>query len=459
MSVLTILTMLALAVPALADEERVWTRRYDPSSGTDKWEQLAKGPGGNVYVLGTSGGCLSQRLVIAKYSPGGRRLWVRTFTGKTLGGTTGEALAVDGKGNAFVTGHETYSGTGGRHIFLFKLANRTGKRIWLKRFDGPATAGNDLAYDLALGPKGAIYVCGTTTAVAGGLDALLLKYIDKGRRATRVWKRTYSNPAAPPLLDEDVARSVVRDSKGRIYFGGYSHDGVSRANAFIRRVTTKGKTVWTKRFEHMGSGGDEILDDLAAGGGFVAGGGYQTPAPPPDFASDYDAFVVRIAADGSNARYDIVDTVLGYSMVNDVAVDASGDIVAAGRHEIGTTSVYAAWLTKWDRGLTWEWTRTYESPAVGQSAIFDSVATGAGGSIYCGGQSNTGFITGFDFLLVKYSAGGVRQWADPYDDKLASHSDHCQAVLYVGGSRPAVYGAGRGGAGTGEEALLVKYRR
>ncbi len=47
---------------------------------------------------------------------------------------------------------------------------------------------------------------------------------------------------------------------------------------------------------------------------------------------------------------------------------------------------------------------------------------------------------------------------DAYDDRLASKTDECHAVLYMGESKPGVYGSGRGGATDLGEAVLIKYQ-
>lgn len=60
---------------------------------------------------------------------------------------------------------------------------------------------------------------------------------------------------------------------------------------------------------------------------------------------------------------------------------------------------------------------------------------------------------------MKYSAAGMRLWASAQDDLDTNQADGCEAMLYVGGSRPRVYGAGRGGATDRGEALPVKYVR
>jgi hypothetical protein len=441
------------AATAQGTDHRIWVRPYNYSDGNEIWYETAKGPFGSVYVAGlrTDGG-MDGRIIVAKYSRGGKRLWLRVYAGYVPGDAGFGALAVDAKGNAFVTGEEQWPELAGRHIFLVKFGNSTGKRLWVRRYNGPATTGNDQAKDIALGAKGAVYVAGARTATGGGFDALLMKYVDKGAGATRAWVRTYAKTSAPPLMNTDLAESVVVDPKGRVYFGGSSDDGTGHYQAFIRRVKTTGGTVWTKRFPHATPGNTDFLVDMATTSGFVVGAGYYYG----DAATGTNGVLWKVPAAGAAP---VVETRAdpGDESFSAVACDRAGAVVAVGRKEHPTTHVDAGWLFKlrkegWGQQL-------YASPDPTQPAVFTSVAVGASNAIYCGGQANSGVITGFDFVVAKYTDYMLFRWADSYDDQHASGTDLCNSVLYIGGSYPGLYGAGIGGASPGREALLVKYER
>lgn len=451
---LALLAPLAAAGTAGAADQRLWVRHFAYSDGNDFWTHIAAGPSGSVYVAGWGNAeALSERAMVAKYTGSGRRVWVKTFAG-FAGATMATGLAVDARGNAFVIGSERYPSTPESHIFVMKLSSRTGKRVWLKRYDGPAPAGHDFAHDIALGPKGAVYVTGTTTTADSGFDALLLKYVDKGGSAAQVWKRTLRNASAPPLLDADEARRVVVDDDGRVFWAGKSDKGTGKYRAFVRRVTPAGKTVWTDRIAMDATESLGVIDlELFPAGGVVVAG-VRSPVP----ATGTDTFVKRYTALGA-ARFLRVLAGPHDEIAYDLAVDPAGNIAVAGQLIDDVTHHATAWVVRGDAKFSGRWQKTYASSDPSQPAVFNALAMSPAGALFCGGRVNVGFITGNDFTMVKYSATGGRRWVEVYDDLDANRSDECRAVLYVGGDTPGVYGAGFGGATDGGEALLVKYRR
>ena len=451
---LAALVVLLLAADAAgAATYRVWDRHYAPTTGYDSWSFITKGPSGTVYVAGTrnleSG---KDRLVVAKYTAGGKRAWLRTYAGR--GVAWASALAVDVRGNAYVAGQEMRTGATFAPMCLLKLANRTGRVTWVQRYHAPGSAFGDFPGGIALGANGAVYVAGSVMTAGGGWDAALLKYTDKGSRASRAWVRTYGYSKAPVDDNADRGVRVVVDGRGRVYWGGESSDGTGRTISFVRRVkVATGGPVWTRR---IWADDDELsLIDLAA---FPSGGVVLAALRSWTTDRGSGVYVSRFTARGSKVFGTLIDGPDG-ERVYDLAVGANGDIAVAGTRAKSSPTLQSAWVARGDRRFRLPWQATYEAPQAGDYASFTSVAVGAAGAVYCGGSAGIGFITGYDFLMVKYSAAGGRLWVDPYDDLAASGRDACLAVLYVGGSRPGLYGAGHGGATPGGEAVLVKYKR
>lgn len=449
----TFLFALSVVAAASAADQRSWVRHYPGSSGSDSWDYIAKGPSGTIYVAGWRNAEMpNERAMVAKYTASGKRVWLRTFAGVT-GDTVATGLAVDSRGRAFLIAHEQYGG-GTTHIALVKLASRDGRRVWVKRYNGPGATGSDLARDVAVGAKGAVYVTGGTETAASGYDALLVKFVDKGARAARSWVRTYRNPSAPPLKNADIGQRVVVDSRGRVFWAGSSDQGTGHPTAFVRRVRVKnGGAVWTDRVANDVNVNLSLVDLEA----FPTGGVVSASVRGPSGPSGTDAVVTRYTYRGGK-RFKVTLAGADHEVVNDLAVDRSGNIAVAG-YVLGTAGT-SAWVVRGNALFTGRWERTFDSPMAGEAAVFEAVTMSPGGAVYCGGRSNTGFITGYDFTMVKYSAGGDRRWVDVYDDQYApSKAEWCHAVLYVGGSKPGLYGAGLGGAPSSGEALLIKYRR
>jgi hypothetical protein len=446
------LVMLMAAEAAGAVTHRIWDRHYAPTAGNDAWSTVVKGPSGTVYVAGTRAIESSDRIVVAKYTAGGRRVWLRTFAGRGYAWAT--ALAVDARGNAFVTGQESMPGQTYARLCLLKLASRNGRIKWVQRYHAPGSSVGDFPRGVAVGAGGAVYVTGSIMSSGSGWDGVLFKYTDKGSRAKRTWIRTYKDRKAPEGDNADQGIGVVVDGRGRVYWGGTSTDETGRGVTFLRRVkAATGGPVWTRRI--WADERELALVDLEPfpGGGVVLAG-------VRSWTSDTStgAYVSRYTAGGAKVFGTLIDGPDG-ERVADLAVGASGDIAVAGSRTDSSPLLQSAWVVRGSRTFDLPWQTTYDSPQTGDYAMFTSVAVGAGGVVYCGGTAGIGFITGHDFLVTKYSTSGTLLWADPYDDLDASQTDSCYAVVYVGGSRPGLYGAGRGGATPGGEAVLVKYQR
>ncbi len=165
----------------------VFIAKYD-SGGGFQWVRWAGGPdsdvgkgiavdsAGNVYVTGmfestvnfgdtllTSRGFTD--VFVAKYASSGNLLWVKQAGGS--GAEVGNSIAVDGNGNAFITG--IYWGTamfgdfaltnksgGTWDIFVARLDN-TGNFLWARSAGG---AGPDYGNAISVGRDGSAYVTG-----------------------------------------------------------------------------------------------------------------------------------------------------------------------------------------------------------------------------------------------------------------------------------------------------------
>ena len=112
------LLLLALAmlwaVPCFAQKvDTAWVRRYNGSvNGHDYATDIAVDGSGNVYVTGFSAGSgTTYDYATIKYHPTGDTAWVRRYNGPGNFIDHGNAIAVDGSGNVYVTGSSYGSGT------------------------------------------------------------------------------------------------------------------------------------------------------------------------------------------------------------------------------------------------------------------------------------------------------------------------------------------------------------
>lgn len=156
---------------AAADGALQWEARYD-SGGGDVPSALALDGSGNAVVTG-----MGSR--VFKYAAGnGALLWTQPLAT----GLSGDSVAIDANGDVVVGANNNSD------LNTFKYAGATGTLIWSAHYNGPVN-GDDRTYSkysLAIGPNGEVVVTGGSdgsTNYAGtrlNKDFLTIKYVTLG---------------------------------------------------------------------------------------------------------------------------------------------------------------------------------------------------------------------------------------------------------------------------------------
>lgn len=196
------------------DGEEEWVARYDgPDSGDDDASAVAVDEAGNVYVTGSSFGGWesSYDYATVKYDAAGVQQWAARYDGPGNSTDQAFALAVDGSGNVYVTGHST----GAESIdYATVKYNASGDEQWAVRYDGPDGSG-DNASALAVDVAGNVYVTGGSASTDDPGDYATLKYNAAG---VEQWVARYDGPAS----DSDWASALALDAGGNVYVTGSS---------------------------------------------------------------------------------------------------------------------------------------------------------------------------------------------------------------------------------------------
>jgi PQQ-like domain len=175
-----------LAYDAATGEQR-WLRRYDgPADGYDFGQDIAIGPGDELYVTGYSDGVdsWSDYATISYEGATGQRRWVDRYDGPAHDSDTARAIGItpDGSG-VFVTG---WSFGLDSVDFPFDILTvgydaSNGHRQWVRRYNGPSN-GSDGGNDLVVAPGGSsVYVAGFSDRAGAGsnFDYLTAAYADR----------------------------------------------------------------------------------------------------------------------------------------------------------------------------------------------------------------------------------------------------------------------------------------
>jgi hypothetical protein len=346
-------------------------------TGEDPCAGMALDGSGSIYVTGQTGSVLFpttlgaymtmkgdiNTVYVSKINSDGSNLVYSTFlSGNQYESSTG--IAVDGSGNACVTGYTTSplfpvtfgafqtSYKGDNEVFVTEL-NPDGSDLIYSTFLGGI--GNDLAQGIAVDGSGYIYVTGytgstnypiTSGAYGGNTDAFVTKLNPIGSGSSDLLYSIYLGGS-----DGDYGSGITVDAGGNAYVTGMTNSmdfpttmlavypspfGVQ--DVFITKLNPNGTTLLYSTYLG-GSGYDEsskITID-ASGNAYVTGftsstdfqttpGAYQTLKG----GSGRDAFVSKLSADGSSLGFSTYLGGSGEEMPRSILVDGGGYVYVAG---------------------------------------------------------------------------------------------------------------------------------
>lgn len=296
------------------------------------------------------------------------------------------------------------------------------------------------------------YTYGNGVSVAGsysGKNVILVKYNSFG---TALWARSVTSGTG-----DSIFNSVVVDALGNIYATGYQFGtgncaygvGVNVAgthsceNIVIVKYNSLGNAQWARSISSFGTSYSEfksvavdVLGNIYAVGHQNGNGSYNYGSNiSVDGSSSYtNAVLVKYNSLGTTLWAKSITTGTGYSRFQSIAVDASGNIYAAGyqagpgKYTYGTdvsvagTSSGNVVLVKYNTSGTALWAKSITAGT--DSSIYTSVAVDASGNIYAAGcQGGTGSCTygvgvsvagsysDENVVLVKYNSSGNALWA------------------------------------------------
>ncbi|MBT4644453.1 MAG: hypothetical protein HOC09_37110 [Deltaproteobacteria bacterium] len=265
------------------------------------------------------------------------------------------------------------------------------------------TSGDDIAYGIAIGSDGGIFITGETGGslngenYTGGKDAFLMKF---GSSGVHQWTKQFGTSS------DDFGSAIVLDSAGNIYITGQTQgelDGNSNTgghDVFLTKYNSSGTKLWTKLWGSISDDWSGAITVDNAGYIFITG----TIAP-------HGSNIMFFAKYNSSGVFQWDKQWNNSSQGNGISVDSSGNIYIAGHTH--TATVWDQYLAKFDSSGTLLWAKPTSNAGYdyGHGIVQDSA-----GHIYVPG-STTGSIGGNtnlgsnDIILVKYDTDGNIQWA------------------------------------------------
>ncbi|MBK9063704.1 MAG: SBBP repeat-containing protein [Acidobacteria bacterium] len=429
-----------------------------------------------------------------------------TYLGGT-GNDIGQAIAVDGNGNAYVTGGTTstlFPGTGGSPIqpnllgsgdvFVTKL-NATGTATVYSTYLGGS--GLDTAYAIAVDSTGAAYVTGETDSptvagignipypkvgaiqgvYGGGGDAFITKINPAGNALVYSTylggsgtERGYGI-AVDAFFDAYVTghtSSVNGPGNFPTVFPFQSQNGsIGSFDAFVTRINAAGNGLVYSTY--LGGNGSEYSLDGGAiavdadGNAYVGGttassnfpGAGTSTIQPGNGGGTSDGFVVKFNAAGSALFYSTYLGGTAYDAVNGIAIDSARNAYVAGYTDsinFPTASPLQparggpgedAFVAKLNVAGNALTYSTYLGGSGGERAYAIAV-DGGGNATVCGFTSSTDFPTVAPFQSVRGGTG------DAFVSRLNAAGSALTYSTYLGGSTGGehAYGIALDGAGS-----------
>jgi uncharacterized delta-60 repeat protein len=438
----------------------LYTAKYASMDGATLWEknlnELVEGASGAGQALAIDG----TGNVVVSYSTRGKFGLYRTDYTAKYGGTDGvliwkkrfataddaaektagvSAVALDGNGNAVVTGiSEDGDGSNGIY-YTAKYAATDGALLWEKRyFQTVDFSVNFFTPGWAVGvdSRGNVVVTGLSNNGAGGLYTA--KYA--ANDGALLWEK--HSQVAPVRTDSWLSPySVALDERDDLVVAGTSFNGRNADFFAAKYAATDGAQLWDQRYD----GNPVNYADLPAAVAVDGLGDVLVTGNSRNEKGESDIYTAKYAAaDGAllwEQRHDD-----GYDYATAMAVDGTGNVVVTGStyNAFGIApnlNFYTAKYAATDGTLLWE--RRYNGPAkLNDSAV--AVAVDGRGNVVITGSSGKSTEPGLNELdelyTAKYAAAdGALLWEKRYHGP-ANRNDFAVAVAVDANSNVIVTG-------------------
>ncbi|MFH1278463.1 MAG: PQQ-binding-like beta-propeller repeat protein [Candidatus Eisenbacteria bacterium] len=317
----------------------------------------------------------------------GEFLWYKAYGSQEGLDESVYDIAVDGAGNAFVTGRQM-NGDGGDDIMTMKLRASDGEILW-RVHEGGAAMLADRGWAIAVGPDGHPVVTGVLTTAADPALYCTVKYdSDDG---SEIWKKTF--PGAVNYVETEAGWLAVLGD-GDIVMANRTWTTLTSYDVVLHRYDgTTGDTAWTTTYNSGGTAGDDprFMTRDGAGDILVAGirsGNYMVAK----FDASDGGLLWDASYDGPSGGYDRAAYVMEGS---------GGEILATGFST--------------GEGTSWDVTTVGFDPADGAElwAVHFDPGEGRGDEGKCLAISDLGDVyvvgygdfeaTGSDMLALRYS--------------------------------------------------------
>jgi len=199
---------------------------------------------GNVFVTGHSVGSYPSGVydyATVAYSGVGEPLWTNRYSAEQdLVDSRPAAIAVDSNGKVFVTGALVPSSTNFYYDYFTLAYSVTGQRLWTNRYDGPAN-GDDRARAMAVDSSGNVFVTGASVGTNGYHDYATVVYSGGG---AWLWTTRFNGPGA----GDGQVKGIALDRGANVFVTGAAVNSGGYYGYFTVAYSSAGLPLWTNSY-------------------------------------------------------------------------------------------------------------------------------------------------------------------------------------------------------------------
>jgi hypothetical protein len=357
-----------------ANGDRLWQKFYAAKANlSESAAAIAVNRYGDVYVVGSRTDATGSKLLLLRYDKTGKLRWARSQRGPGLGDGEGAGVAVDGRGDCYVTGQATRDLTSSD--VLVACYTRAGALRWTRYWTNPTVSGPDFGVSIAVTPGGTSVVCGDTRLNVSKHSWVTAEFNRSGRR---LWAHMFGTRGN---VDDRADQAVIAKG-GAVYVSGTVVIN-GRRKAAVVRYGVKGALKWWHTYW-----GDKTSNDWTARVAADSQGDAVLACTTIRTDLGYGWSVMKFSPTGNHVWLAELDNNGSQNEVlSAVATDAEDNIYVAG--SIGTTETADAACERLNPADgTRVWFTTYDDPSHGID-LASALAVKSGAGVYMAGSASS----------------------------------------------------------------------
>ena len=247
----------------------------------------------------------------------------------------------------------------------------------------------------------------------------------------------------------DYASSMVVDISGNVYVtGGSLSSGGANFDCVTIKYNSEGMIQWLQTYNGPGDSadfGNSIAVD-GLGNVYVTGSSFGSGSNSDYVTIKYNSAGVQQWVQRYNGTGNSSDNAYAIFIDGSLNVYVTGTSLESGNNYDGAT-------IKYNSAGVQQWVQRYSGPGNSTDSP-SSITADSSGNVFIAGYS-IGIGTSLDCLTIKYNSAGVQQWEQRHNGP-GNSADNINSLAVDDSGN--VYIAGfRGGSGTGNDCITIKY--